>query len=173
MIVGSYSPSLFIISGTCLALLSIIYYRRLKQFRKFHWLVRKDEPNYIFFILLCWCSPLLVVGAFLLSSTLTFFITLLLLGVYLTDIGWGKVRYRKLFGRAWWYLTKRSWVKYHRARQNNFDIWLFRIQYMFYYPLVPKFSIYFQQKKIITPSFKTVFLFFCPFLFFFSFFSSC
>ena len=42
-----------------------------------------------------------------------------------------KIGYRKLFSRAWWYSTKRSWVEYHQARLNNFDIRFFALNIWF------------------------------------------
>ena len=100
-----FSISLLIVSSTSIAAIALIYYDRLKKFKKFHWLTRSDEPNYTKYILVCWLSPLLVISPFFLS---TFFAILLLLVLLLS--------YNIVFMVTYNLVVKELLEHYRRAR---------------------------------------------------------
>ena len=70
-LLGVFNSSLLIVSSTSITAIAIIYYSRLKKFRKYHWLTPADEPNYVRYIVICWLSPLFVILPYFLSTMIT------------------------------------------------------------------------------------------------------
>lgn len=81
-LLGVFNTGLLIVSSTSITAIGIIYYSRLKKFRKYHWLTPGDEPNYICYIMVCWLSPLFIIMPYFLSTMITILVFLALLIAY-------------------------------------------------------------------------------------------
>jgi len=79
---GKYDKGLLLISSTSIVVVSNIYYRRLKTFRRYHWLLRDDKPSYNAYIVVCWCSPIIIILTSFISKLMGLVVSCTLFLVY-------------------------------------------------------------------------------------------